>query len=154
MNMDQVASNSRTEYVAFFVAERAYCIDIQSVREIRGWTKTTALPHAPNFVRGVFNLRGQVIPVLDLSERLGWQALEPGPRHVMIVVHIMGKTVGLLVNAVSDILDVSADELQEVPDTVPQSARFFVTAVLNQQDEMLRVLALENVLPGALEAAE
>lgn len=136
------------EFVAFSVGDKAYCIDIQNVREIRGWTKTTTLPHAPPFVRGVFNLRGRVLPVLDLSERLGGPALEPGPRHVMIIVQVGAKMVGLLVNAVFDILDVTSEALQEVPDTIPQSARHFVASVLNHDGGMLRVLALANVLPN------
>ena len=75
-----------------------------SVREIRGWTPATALPHAPAYVRGVINLRGSVLPIVDLAERLGFPQTEATQRHVIIVVQVDAQIVGLLVDAVSDIL--------------------------------------------------
>ncbi len=79
-----------------------------SVREIRGWTPATALPRAPGFVRGVINLRGVVLPIIDLADRLGFAPAEPTPRHVIIVAQTGRQIVGLLVDAVSDIIAMAA----------------------------------------------
>ena len=68
---------TRTEYLSFGIGDHEYSVDIMSVREIRGWTKTTSLPHAPNYVRGVINLRGTVLPVVDLAMRLGLEETDP-----------------------------------------------------------------------------
>ena len=87
-----------------------------SVREIRGWTAATPLPRTPDFVRGVINLRGAVLPIIDLSARLGLGFTEPEARHVIIVCRINNQMVGLLVDAVSDILTVTDDLIQPTPD--------------------------------------
>ena len=94
-------SNDRNELIAFRIEDQEYSVDIMSVREIRGWTAATPLPQSPDYVRGVINLRGTVLPIVDLSARLGLGTVEPTPRHVIIVVHIGKRIVGLLVDAVS-----------------------------------------------------
>ena len=142
------------EVVAFRVSEQDFCIDIMSVREIRGWTETTILPHAQDYVKGVINLRGAVVPVVDLSARLGLGALEPGPRHVIIITMVGSRTVGLLADVVSDILSVPGSALQPVPDIASESARAYVTGVIATDDRMMRKIDLSRILPvGQQEAA-
>lgn len=136
------------EVVAFRVAGQDFCIDIMSVREIRGWTETTILPHAQRFVKGVINLRGSVVPVVDLSERLGLGMIEPGPRHVIIITVIGTQTVGLLAEVVSDILTVSDDSMQPVPDIASESARAYISGVVVAQEKMIRKIDLAKVLPA------
>ena len=104
------------DVVAFRVAEQDFCFDLASVREIRGWTSTTALPHAQPYVRGVINLRGSVVPVIDLSQRLGFGEANPGARHVIIIAVVKYQTVGLLADVVSDILTATESEHQPIPD--------------------------------------
>ena len=87
-----------------------------SVREIRGWTPATPMPHAPSYVLGVINLRGAVLPIIDLSARLGMKPAEPTARHVIIVAQVKRKIVGLLVDAVSDILTINDDNIQPTPE--------------------------------------
>lgn len=106
----------RRELIAFRIGAQEFCVDIMAVREIRGWTPATPLPRAPAFVRGVINLRGAVLPIVDLSARLGLATTEPDARHVIIVVRIGEQTVGLLVDAVCDILTVTDEMLQPTPD--------------------------------------
>ncbi|KPQ06258.1 MAG: chemotaxis signal relay system purine-binding protiein CheW [Rhodobacteraceae bacterium HLUCCA12] len=136
------------EMVAFRVAGQDFCIDIMSVREIRGWTETTILPHAQRYVKGVINLRGSVVPVVDLSERLGLGAIDPGPRHVIIITVIGAQTVGLLADVVSDILTVNDDDLQPVPDIASESARAYISGVVVAQQKMIRKIDLGKVLPA------
>ncbi len=134
--------------VAFRVSEQDFCVDIMSVREIRGWTQATALPHAPGYVMGVINLRGAVVPVLDLAARLGLGALDPGPRHVIVIAMIDGQTVGLLADVVSDILNISADRLQPVPDVASETAKAFITGIIATEERMIRKIDLGRVVPS------
>ena len=113
--MSDPANTSLTELLTFRLADQDYAMDIMSVREIRGWTRTTPLPHAPSYMCGVINLRGTVLPVMDLAERLGLPAQEKSDRNVIIVVKQGDALTGLLVDAVSDIVALTADELQPPP---------------------------------------
>ena len=125
-----------------------------SVREIRGWTPTTVIPHAPDYVRGVINLRGSVVPIVDLANRLGLGAIEPTARHVIIIAILGEQTVGLLVEAVSDILTVAADAIEPTPEIASTDVRGFIEGVITSDERMIRMIELENVLPGtAREAA-
>ena len=148
MTEHSTVTGGRTgELVAFRVAEQDFCIDIMSVREIRGWTDTTVLPHAQDYVKGVINLRGAVVPVIDLSARLGLGRLDPGPRHVIIITMIGQRLVGLLADVVSDILSVPEDTVQPVPDIASESARAFVSGVITTGERMIRQIDLARILP-------
>ncbi|MEN9411405.1 MAG: hypothetical protein RL216_3379 [Pseudomonadota bacterium] len=137
----------QNEVVAFRIGEQDYCIDIGIVREIRGWTPTTVLPHAPPHVTGVINLRGAVVAVVDLAARLGLGRTAPTGRNVVIIVSPGDRTVGLLADVVSDILGVTQDMLQAVPDVASDAARRFITNVITMDEgRMLRKLDLDAIL--------
>lgn len=144
---------SQIELLSFVVGTHEYSVDIMKVREIRGWTETTSLPHAPPYVRGVINLRGTVLPVIDLALRLGLQADPPNERNVVIVVDISDSPVGLRVDAVSDILTVSQDDLLPPPEFSDDVSGTFLTAVTLVNDKMIRVLDLAQTLPRSTEIA-
>ncbi|MCR5877631.1 chemotaxis protein CheW [Phenylobacterium sp. J367] len=142
------------ELISFRIGSQEFCVDIMSVREIRGWTPATALPQAPPFVRGVINLRGAVLPIVDLGARLGLGAAEPTARHVIIVAQVEKQIVGLLVDAVSDILTVSDDMIQPTPDVASEMVRNFVRGLLAIDGRMVSFISLDRVLPESdLEAA-
>ena len=140
-------ANTAREYITFRIGSQYYCIDIMSVREIRGWTPATVLPRAPAFVRGVINLRGVVLPIIDLADRLGFAPAEPTARHVIIVAQTGRQVVGLLVDAVSDIIAMAADKVQPTPDVGSEAARAFVLGVMAIDDRMISLIALESVMP-------
>ena len=147
-------SPTEVELLSFRLAEQEYSVDIMSVREIRGWTRATPLPHAPAHVRGVINLRGTVLPVIDLSTRLGMPPVQGDARNVIIVVQVGGQAAGLLVDAVSDILALPRADLQPPPDLAADTAHSFVQALTIVDGRMIRVLDLEAVLPSErIEAA-
>ena len=141
------------ELIAFRIGEQEFCVDIISVREIRGFAAATPLPHAPNFVVGVINLRGTVLPIVDLAARLGFGATVPTARSVVIVVRIGRQLVGLLVDAVSDILTVTDDLLQPTPDIASEMARSFVRGVMAFEGRMISMIAVDAVLPQVEQAA-
>ncbi len=136
------------ELVAFRIGEQEYCVDIMAVREIRGWTQATTLPHAPSFVQGVINLRGTVLPIVDLAARLGLGRAEPTARHVTIVAQVQDQVVGLLVDAVSDILTVAAEEVRPTPEVASDITRQFVKGVFALDNRMISLIELTEVLPN------
>ncbi len=140
------------ELIAFRIGEQEFCVDIMSVRDIRGWTPTTPLPHSLDYVKGVINLRGAVLPVVDLSARLGFSRTEPTARHVIIITQVGSQTIGLLVDAVSDILTVNSGSIQATPDVASELAHAFMTGVIAMEGRMISLIELDNVLAPSGEA--
>ena len=124
-----------------------------SVREIRGWTRTTPMPHAPDYMRGVINLRGTVLPVMDLARRLNLPSQETNERNVIIVVKLNGTLTGLLVDAVSDIVAITEDDLQPPPDISSDPQMSVVRSLTVIDDQMIRVLDLTAVVPVSSDEA-
>ncbi len=135
------------ELIAFRIGQQEFCVDIMSVREIRGWTPATPLPRAPGYMKGVINLRGAVLPIVDLGARLGLSTSEPTARHVIMVAHIGGRTVGLLVDAVSDIIQLTDEAVQPTPDVASDQVRTFVKGIFAVDGRMISLLELEWILP-------
>ena len=155
--MTEIASNTHgsRELISFRIGAQEFCVDIMAVREIRGWTQATALPQSPDFVRGVINLRGAVLPIVDLAARLGFDSSETTARHVIIVAQIGSQMVGLLVDAVSDILTVTDDLIQPTPDVGCDQVRTFVKGIMAIDGRMISLISLDRILPASfdLEAA-
>ena len=148
-----VAEQGEVELLSFRIGENEYSVDIMSVREIRGWTRATSLPHAPSYVRGVINLRGAVLPVIDLALRLNLEAEEPTERNVIIVVDVHGRNMGLRVDAVPDILSFPRDQLQVPPEMEADRDQGFVQSLTIHDGRMIRILDLAAVLPSPKDVA-
>ena len=146
------SSEGYQELIAFRIGEQEFCVDIMSVREIRGWTPATPLPHAQKFVQGVINLRGSVLPIIDLSARLGLGFTTPEARHVIIVVRHGEQEAGLLVDAVCDILSVTCDIIQPTPNVASETVRSFVRGILAVEGRMIGLVGLDRILPDQQEA--
>lgn len=134
------------EYVAFRVGQEEYSIEITRVREIRRWTNATKLPHAPSYLTGVVNLRGSVVPVVDFSARLGGEKTETTERHTIIIIEGEGRTIGLLVDAVSDILSAGEEHMQPTPQIAPPEVHEVIEGLLVVDDRILRRVQVQNVL--------
>ena len=146
----EMIESNHSEYITFRLSDQYFCIDIMRVREIRGWTSTTKLPHAPAFVRGVINLRGAVLPVIDLAERLGFPPMVPSDRNVVIMTCVRDQTIGLLVDAVSDIISQPVKDIQPTPDVATDTAKSFISGVFAIEDRLIGVIALDQVVPPAV----
>ena len=147
-------TGQRRELISFRIGDQEFCVDIMSVREIRGWTPATPLPRTPSFVKGVINLRGAVLPIVDLASRLGFESTEASDRNVIIVAQIGEQVVGLLVDAVSDILTVTDDVIQPTPDVASETAKSFIRGLIAMDGRMISLIGLDRVLPDMeLEAA-
>lgn len=147
------ASSNGLELIAFRIGEQDFCVNIMAVREIRGWSPATPLPQAPDYVRGVINLRGAVLPIIDLSARIGLGEVAPSARHVIIVAQIGNRMVGLLVDAVSDILTVSPDDIKPTPQVGSERVQAFLRGILADNGRMISVVDLEQILPVSERAA-
>ena len=145
--MTQAGAGARRELIAFRIADQEFCVDIMQVREIRGWTPATPLPRTPSYMKGVINLRGAVLPIVDLGARLGLTTSEPSARHVIMVVNVGGRTLGLLVEAVSDIINVSDDMVQPTPDVACDQVKTFVKGLFAIDGRMVSLISLDRVLP-------
>ncbi|MBW8301075.1 MAG: chemotaxis protein CheW [Hydrogenophaga sp.] len=137
------------ELIAFRIGDQEFCVNIMSVREIRGWTPATPLPHSPPYVLGVINLRGVVLPIVNLSTRLGMKPVEPEARHVIIVAQVGAKVVGLLVEAVSDILTVSDDNIQPTPEVTSDLEKQYARGILAIDKRMICLIELGALFPDA-----
>ncbi len=133
------------QFVTFTLGEQQYCVDIMAVREIRAANVITPLPSAPEFVRGVINLRGTIVPIIDLRTRfaLGRTELNQG---IVVVVMIDGRLNGLLVDGVSDILTVRASDIAAIPETDGERRNPFFDGLITQGDAMLIVIALDRLM--------
>ena len=146
LEQPDVASHER-ELITFRIGAQEFCVNIMTVREIRGWTPATPLPRSPLFVRGVINLRGAVLPIIDLAARLGFAPTQPSQRHVIIVAQVAHQVIGLLVDAVSDILTVNDGAIQPPPEVASEMVRTFVQGLLAIDGRMVSLISLDHVLP-------
>ncbi|MGI9503379.1 MAG: chemotaxis protein CheW [Geminicoccaceae bacterium] len=141
--LDGVAGQDWSQYVSFTVAGGYYGIEITRVREIKGWSEPTSLPNAPNAMRGVLNLRGVVVPVFDLRCRFGRGNTEVSASHVVIIVSLEDRLIGILVDAVSDILTLGPKDIMPVPKTENDINQDFISGLVSQGERMVTLLKLD-----------
>lgn len=135
------------EFVTLIAGKQHFCIEITQIREIRRWSPVTILPHSPSHVLGVINLRGAVIPIIDLAAKLGFEKIEPTERHVIIIAAIDDKIIGLLVESVSEILGVNSEMVRETPRGAEDATTRAILGVIAVGDEMTKVINLSVLMP-------
>ena len=140
------SSGPRRQFITFRSGAQEFGADIMAIREIRGWTETTPLPHAPDYVRGVINLRGVVLPVVDLKARLGLGLTQANPKHVIVVVQAADRTIGLLVDAVSDILTVTAGDIPPPPELAREAQSEFVEGIAVLSARLVAMLGMDRLV--------
>ncbi|MBO0346537.1 chemotaxis protein CheW [Roseibium limicola] len=139
------ASPETCQFISFTLGKDEYAIDIMAVREIKGWTHTTPLPNQSPHVLGVLNLRGAIVPILDLRSRFGQGLTETTPMHVVIIVNVGERTFGILVDAVSDILTVEPKEIKPVPENDKTGSEAYLNGIINADHGMVVVLSLKEL---------
>ena len=147
-------AGAEIELVGFVAGGQSFGLAIEDVHEIRRWSPVTVMPHAPDEMLGVMNLRGAVLPIFDLSALLGLGATPQRPRNVVLIATHGGHPLGLLVEAVATIVTTSAAEIQPPPDIRHQTARRTVSGVITVGADMMRIIDLAALLaPVTLPAA-
>jgi len=141
------AATNVSQLISFAIGDDQYGVDIMAVREIKGWIEITPLPRQPDYVRGVLNLRGVIVPIVDLRCRFGQGLTQATPLHIVIIVQIASKPVGLLADRVLDIVSLDATQIKPVP-RVAQSQRvsFLSGLITTEQGTMIALIDLPNLL--------
>lgn len=130
------------EYLSFEVGGQRYAVAIASVREIRGWTEPSSMPDAEPCIMGVINLRGEILPLMDLAAKLGLVTPEINERSVIIVVEIGENTIGMLVDSVSNIIAPPEEEIKEPPEGAKTGDDNYVAALTLVEENIVRILDL------------
>ena len=134
------------QFISFAIGDDQYGVDIMAVREIKGWSDITHLPKQPEYVRGVLNLRGAIVPIVDLRCRFGQGLTETTPLHIVIIVQIGGRQVGLIGDRVLDIVSIDANQIQPVPRTAQATAADFLSGLVTHDNTMIALIDLPNLL--------
>ncbi len=144
----QGGESKTLQLIAFSIGEQIYGVEITTVREIRAWNGATPLPNTRDFVRGVINLRGTIVPIFDLRARFGDGKTTPTKNHVVVVMSVGEKWVGLLVDAVSDILTVSKDDIHGVPEGNASDMEL-LSGIVTHENDMVGLIDLHAIVAGA-----
>jgi purine-binding chemotaxis protein CheW len=147
---DEVGAPARNalQLIAFSIGAETYGVEITTVREIRAWNGATPLPNTRDYVRGVINLRGTIVPIFDLRARFGDGRTAATKTHVVVVMSVGEKWVGILVDAVSDILTVSKDDIHPVPEGNALDSEL-LTGIVTHESRMVGLIDLQAVVWGA-----
>jgi len=140
-----VVQNETLQFLTFTVDKEEYGVDIMTVREIKGWTEATRLPNTPEFMRGVINLRGLIIPIFDLRSRFSRGLTLATPKHVVIILAVGERNIGVLVDTVSDILDASADQIKPPPSEGVQLDAAYIRGLISLESRMVVLLNVEHL---------
>lgn len=134
------------QYLTFAVGEESYGIEILKVQEIKGYSSITPIPNTPGFIKGVMNLRGTVIPVVDLRAKFSMEAVEYNKFTVIIVVTVGQKVIGLVVDAVSDVLDISGADIRPAPDFGARVDTRYISGMTSVGEKLAVLLDIDRLL--------
>jgi purine-binding chemotaxis protein CheW len=143
---DAVASTPPAQVISFAIGDDQYGVDIMAVREIKGWTDMTALPGQAEYVRGVLNLRGVIVPIVDLRCRFGQGVTTAGALHIVIIVQIGAKQTGLLADRVLDIVSLDDTQIKPVPRVAQSQKASFLSGLLTTETGMIALIDLHHLL--------
>jgi len=137
------------EFLTFRLGAEEYGIDILRVQEIRSYEAPTRIANAPNFIKGVVNLRGVIVPVVDLRIKLNCEKVEYNGFTVVIVLNVHGRVVGAVVDSVSDVLELSQDHIKPAPEMHATVDTGFITGIASVGERMLILMDIEVLMSSA-----
>ena len=140
------AEESALQIVSFRLANEEYGVDIMRAQEIIMPGQITRMPEVPDFVCGLINLRGHVIPVVDLRKRFGLATTENDEHTRIIVVNVANKTIGMVVDEVTEVLRINADQIDPPPSSITGINQDYVRGIVKREDTLLILLNIENIL--------
>lgn len=151
-DIQQGMESDGDQYLTFMLAGEEYGVDILRVQEIKGWDSVTPIPNTPEYIRGVINLRGTIVPIIDLRRRFNLEAVEYGPVTVVIVLKVedpdggKSRIMGLVVDAVSDVYNVPEDAIKPAPDFGSIVDVDFVQGLATLENAMVIILNIDRLL--------
>jgi purine-binding chemotaxis protein CheW len=151
---EQRAAAEAAEHLAtFFLDREEYGVDVRQVQEIRRTAEITSVPRAPEFIRGVINLRGRILPVLDLKRKLGLGEVLAGRATRIVVVRVRERLLGLLVDGASQVLKVAVSRIEAAPEEVVEKGGDYIRGVAKLEDRLIILVDLERLLAHELRTA-
>lgn len=156
-NVTAKEASSRHQYLTFLLGDNIYGVDILRVQEVRGWTKVREIPNTPRYVKGVLDLRGTIVPIIDLRVRLSLEEVEYTPITVVIVLSIEVKgenyVIGIVVDTVSDVLDVELTDIKKAPNFGSSVETKFISGMVMSESGMIVLMNIDKMLnPDELSA--
>ncbi len=150
----QDSNKEYKELLTFVLAGEEYGVDILRVQEIKGWDSVTNIPNTPEYIRGVINIRGSIVPIIDMRLRFNLEKKEYDATTVVIVLNVKGsnaanRTMGIVVDAVSDVYNVPLDDVKASPDFGTAVDTEFVTGLATINEKMIIVLDIDHMLNAA-----
>jgi purine-binding chemotaxis protein CheW len=137
------------EFLTFRLGAEEYGIDILRVQEIRSYEPPTRIANAPSFIKGVVNLRGVIVPIVDLRVKLGCESAEVNSFTVVIVLNVKGRVVGAVVDSVSDVLELGADHIKPAPEMASAVDTRYITGIGSISERMLVLMDIEALMSSA-----
>lgn len=134
------------EFLVFSLGDEEYAIDILKVQEIRGYENVTRIANAPDFIKGVTNLRGVIVPIVDLRIKFHLENVEYGGQTVVIVVNVADRVVGIVVDGVSDVMTLTPDQIKPAPEFGVTLSSDFLSGLGSLEDRMLVIVDIDKLL--------
>lgn len=146
----QAREPSTAQYLTFQLADEFYGLEILKVREIRGWEPVREIPNTPDFIKGALNLRGAIVPIVDLRERFGMKKVDYSPVTVVIVLSLVDQTdelvIGIVADAVSDVLDINKDDIRSAPNLGSKIDTRYMQGMYVNGSRMIMLLNVNKLL--------
>lgn len=149
MSQSNPSAANAGEYLSFTLGNEQYGVDILKVQEIRGYDQVTRVPDAPDYIKGVINLRGTIVPVIDLRLKLRLENARYDAFTVMIVLNVEQRVVGIVVDSVSDVIELAAEQIRPTPEFGAAVDTRFINGIGTQDERMLILLDIETLLDTA-----
>ncbi|MGH8534064.1 MAG: chemotaxis protein CheW [Gammaproteobacteria bacterium] len=154
----QTLPTAAGQYLTFILAGTEYGVDILRVQEIKGWDTATEIPNTPEYIRGIINLRGTIVPIVDLRKRLHMEAVAYGNTTVVVVLKVKGaggeRTMGFVVDAVSDVYQVTVDQIKAAPDFGTSVSTEFVKGLAAVGDKIVILLEIDQLVDAGVAMAD
>jgi len=150
MEQDTAIDEQTSQFLTFLLAEEEYGVDILRVQEVKGWTPVTCIPQSPEYVRGVLNLRGTIVPIIDLRMRFNIDTVEYTRTTVIIVISVESeennRVIGVVADGVSDVIDVVQQKIKAAPDFGTKVHTDFISGLATINEKMIMLLDIDKLL--------
>jgi purine-binding chemotaxis protein CheW len=143
-NSDNQANSG--EYLTFVLGDESYGLEILKVQEIRGYDAVTKIANTPDFIKGVVNLRGLIVPIVDLRIKFNLGKVEYNEFTVVIILNLNGRVVGIVVDGVSDVMNLQQSQVRDVPDIVTSIDTKYITGLATVEDKMFILVEIERLM--------
>ena len=145
-NTNEKISSGSNEFLTFQLGSEGFCLGILNVQEIRGYDAITAITNTPDYIKGVVNLRGKIVPIYDLRIKLNFEKVAYDDLTVVIILNLEGHDLGIVVDSVSDVIVLNEGQISDLPSLVSTVNTAFIKGVATIDDQMLVLLDIEKLV--------